>query len=298
MRTLIILLFLFYINGNSQQKKDIKRYLDTEAINQEYNAIKTKYQSLVEKNKKNLIYNYGVYFKKSNTIEEQHYNEKWIDPLQSESTLFLIEGNRRYFIDDKGQTEDIFTLQNNKLIEKASGIKNSNRIFYINNLLDGISARYDFNDDIVHLAQYIQDEFDPAKRDILLEQKFVHNKLISKKNYQKDFKTSQKEMLKKLPDNFHKTAQKYLEKQCLKKNISSESCKIRSEQISMLKEDLNKAILNKNDFYKEIRIYKIYNEDNYPIYEIYIQLHSEFWEMKIDGKTNIVLSINYELLNA
>jgi len=81
-----------------------------------------------------------------------------------------------------------------------------------------------------------------------------------------------------------------------KKNTSSESCKIKSERIAMLKKELNKALINKNDFYKEMRFYKSYNENNYPIYEIYIQDHSELWEMKIDGKTNVVLSINYELL--
>lgn len=292
----ILLLFLFTI-CSSQKKISDKKYFDTEKTFQKYHNIKKKFDSLIKINKDLLIYRDGIYFLKRFPKEKfQENNGELAGSIKSK--LLLNDGENIYFVKDEGLSETIFMFDDKKLVKRITLDKKRNTIDYIDNVAESIAVRYDVDNNRIYLSHYFQDKADIGKREIILEQEYYNNHLVLTRNYKKDFKTSQKEMLKKLPDNFYKAAQKYLEKQCLEETSSLESCKIKSKRISMLKEDLEMAIINKNDLYKEMRIHRSYNENNYPLYEIYIQDQSELWEIKIDGKTNIVLSIDYELLKA
>ncbi|WP_131701398.1 hypothetical protein [Chryseobacterium sp. FH2] len=276
---------------------------------QKYRDIKARYDSFVKKNKQSLIYENGAYLKKTlYEREKQEKNDKWIDPLQSESKFLLQEGDKEIFVKDEGQSETIYTYQKDRLIEKATVEKKNNTVYLIDNLAEGTAVRYDFNKNKVYLSQYIQDEQDPGKRDIMLDQEFINNELVLERNYKKDFKVSKEQMLSALPDNFYNSAldymmrkykdeyEKYIEEEYKRKASPNEIEKIIKDRVQELKEKLKTTIETKNDFYKKIEIYKTYNENSYPLYDLsFPDSHVGIWEMKIDGKTNEVIDIRLSI---
>lgn len=65
MKNLAILLLLFFINCSSQQISTNKKYMDMETTFQKYRDIKAKYDTMVARNKQNLVYENGAYFDKA-----------------------------------------------------------------------------------------------------------------------------------------------------------------------------------------------------------------------------------------
>ena len=302
MKNISILFLLFSILCNSQNKNN-QKYLDPEAISQKYQNIKDQYDALVEKNKQNLINEDGVYFNKTSYEQEkQKKNGEWIDPMHSKSKLVLKEGDQEFFIKDEGQGIQIYATRKGNLIEQASITKKDNKVHRVANFPEGIGASYDFDNDKISLYHSIQDKYDIHKQDMMLYQEFVNNQLVLDKNYKKDFKISQGQMLKELPGNFYHNAVDYLVKkreewlEKRKMEISvSEIEKEMKERIQPIKNRLKTALETKNDFYREIRIYKIYSENNTPIYHLTIPenptITSVYWLINIDGKTNKIISI-------
>ena len=265
MKKLTILMLLFFINCSSQQVTIQKKYMDMETTFQKYRAIKTRYDSLVEKNKQNLVYEYGVYFTKS--LYDKEAKERRVVPEKSNSTFVMEEGDRTYFVKNSSPTTfELYTLQDNKVIELANGMKDNNIFYRIDNFVEGTAVRYGLEGEIQSLAHYVQDKFDPNKRDVMLLQEFENNELLSEKNYKKDFKTTKEQMLKKLGDNFYNHAVRYLDPIDFRKEFSKENDVKKAVQESLLplKKTIETAIENKNDFYKRIKIFKHYDEDNLP----------------------------------
>lgn len=303
MKIVSFLLLLFSILCNSQQNRNDKKYLDTETISQKHQNIKDKYDSLVQKNKQNLINEDGVYFNKTSYDQEkQKKNGEWIDPLHSKSALILKEGNQDFFMKDEGQNLQIYTTIRGNLIEQATLIKKENKVAMVINFVEGIGAKYDYDNDKTYITHFIEDKYDPKKQDITLYQEFVNGKLVLEKNYQKDFKVSKAQMLKQLPDNFYTAALDYMIKKQKEnpdnsqmKPSVSEIEKSAKEKIQLVKEKLKTALETKNDFYRKIRIHKIYNENNAPMYFLTFPenpgANRIYWMISIDAETNKIISI-------
>lgn len=306
MKILSIVFLLFSILCNSQQNRNDKKYLDPEAISQKYQNIKDQYDALVEQNKQNLINEDGVYFNKASYEQEkQKKNGEWIDPMHSKSKLVLKEGDQEFFIKDEGQGIQIYATRKGNLIEEASIIKKDNKVHRVTNFPEGIDASYDFDNDKIFLYYFILDKYDPKKRDIMLYQEFVNNQLVLEKNYKKDFKSSQEQMLKGLPDNFYHSALNYLIKESKERPEKGEMDKSASEiekeikeRLQLIKNRLKTAIETKNDVYKKIRVYKTYNENNAPTYHLFIPENPTttrvIWMINMDGKTNKIISVERE----
>ncbi|MFC3754813.1 hypothetical protein ACFONJ_02330 [Chryseobacterium tructae] len=272
-----------------------------ETIFQKYRDIKTKYETLVEKNKQNLIYEDGVYYNQT-LFDKEKKKEKWIEPLQSESKLILKEGDKEFFVKDERQSVEIYTTVGGNLIEQASLIKKDNKVSMVINLAEGIDAKYDYNNNKIYITHFIEDKYDPKKQDIMLYQEFINDKLILEKNYKEDFKISKEQMLKDLPDNFYTTALNYrikkqkedFEKNQMKVSVS-EIEKSAKEKIQFVKEKLKTALETKNDFYRKIRVYKIYNENSIPVYSLIFPENPGvtriYWMISINAETNKIISI-------
>ncbi|MBP0611897.1 hypothetical protein J8J42_02415 [Chryseobacterium sp. cx-311] len=296
MKKLPLLLFLFFIQCSSQEKVTDKKYMDMETTFQKYRDIKARYDSLVEKNKQNLVYQNGTYFKK--TLYNKEVREKRYIPEESASKFILEEGDKAYFVKNNAQHFELYTLQGNKVLEQASVLKNNNMVYLINNFTEGTIVRYRNEGDLEYMIHYVEDKSDPNKRDIMLRQEFINNKLAIEKNYKKDFEISKEQMLKKLADNFYHHSVSYLGSIDFRIEFNKENDvkKAVQETLQPLKKKIEIAIETKNDYYKEIGISKNYNQDGQPVYDVTIPDHFVgYWELKIDGKTNKVIEIKLSI---
>src|SRR5690606_19550201 len=108
--------------------------------------------------------------------------------------------------------------------------------------------------DIEYMIHYVEDKSDPNKRDIMLRQEFINNKLAIEKNYKKDFEISKEQMLKKLADNFYHNSVSYLGSIDFRIEFNKENDvkKAIQETLQPLKKKIEIAIETKNDYYKEI----------------------------------------------
>lgn len=298
MKNIAILLLLFFINCSSQQISTNKKYMDMETTFQKYRDIKAEYDTMVARNKQNLVYENGAYFDKA--FYDKEAPEKRYEPEKSDSKFILEDGGKAYFVKNYGQSFELYTIQGDKVVEQASLLKKNNMVYLINNYAEGIVVRYRDEGKIEYIIHYVQDKDDPTKRDIMLRQEFVNNKLATEKNYKQDFIVSKEQMLKKLANNFYSSAISYNSYNNVRKEqLNKDEIELINNKIALLKESITKAIASKNFFYKEIKISKNYNQDNQPIYDVSFPFEAKIptpnakWDLQIDGKTNKVLKIEF-----
>ncbi|MBV8327005.1 hypothetical protein [Chryseobacterium sp.] len=303
MKVVLILSLFFSVLCNSQQNSNDHKYLELETISKKSRELKDQYDSLVEKNKRNLINEDGVYFNKAlYEQEKQKKNGEWINPLLSKSTYTLKAGDNEFFIKDEGQGLQIYLTKKGYLMEQIHMIKKDGNVERVINFSEGISASYDDYNHKISVYHFIQDQYDPHKEDLMLYREYINKQVVSEKNYKKDFKISKEQMLKELPSNFYYTALDYLvrkqeewhKKREIEKSVNEIETEIK-KRLQPVKNRLQTALETKNDFYKEIRIFKLYNESNTPFYHLTIPenpaITSVYWMINIDGKSNKITRI-------
>lgn len=293
MKNLAILLLLFFINCSSQQISTNKKYMDMETTFQKYRDIKARYDSLVEKNKQNLVYENGAYFKKSLYNEEA--KEKRNSPEKSDSKLVLDDDGKEIFVVSYTRGDLLYTYKNNKLYERINLSKDENELNSVFNTEENKGIEY-YPDGRIYIYSYEKNEM--GENELISEKLYQKNKLLHEKNYKKDFIVSKEQMLKKLADNFYHNSVSYLGSIDFRIEFNKENDvkKAVQETLQPLKKKIEIAIETKNDYYKEIGISKNYNQDGQPVYDVTIPDHFVgYWELKIDGKTNKVIEIKLSI---
>ena len=295
MKNLAILLLLFFINCSSQQIITDKKYMDMETTFQKYRDIKARYDSLVEKNKQNLVYENGAYFKKSLYSEEA--KEKRNSPEKSDSKLVLDDDGKEIFVVSYTRGDLLYTYKNNKLYERINLSKDENELNSVFNTEENKGIEY-YPDGRIYIYSYEKNEM--GENELISEKLYQKNKLLHEKNYKKDFIVSKEQMLKKLADNFYSNAISYSSYNNVRKEqLNKDEIELINNKIALLKESITEAIASKNFFYKEIKISKNYNQDNQPIYDVSFPFEAKIptpnakWDLQIDGKTNKVLKIEF-----
>ena len=299
MKNLSVFLLLLFINCVSQQKITDKKYMDMENLLQKYREIRTEYNALVEKNKDSLVYidrsedgltlyGEGMYYKKS-IYEKEKKKKQAFERLDSKSKLLLKQDNKEIFVANYSGGKTIYVYDNDNIIEKTN-ISNDDSGLQVENFVDNIYINHSVENSETEIYNLKLDN--DGARETTLYRKYKNDVLLLERNYEKDFKISKEQILKKLPDNFYESVIQYTEGDEFKKIVRENSIsKIMLdnffESIKTKKKDIEVAIKDKNDLYKHIEISKYYDENGFPFYEVRIP----DWKMKINPKNNKVIDV-------
>lgn len=263
---------------------------------QKYRDIKARYDSLVEKNNQNLVYENGAYFKKS--LYDKDKKENKYPPEKSDSRLVLKDEENEIFVVSVAGGDFLYIYNDNTLHERVFLARRQDLINSIENLEEKTNIEH-YPDGRIYIRNF--ETNDLGETELTLEKLYKDNELLDVKNYKKDFKITKEQMLENLPQNFLSHAAEYIMEEQkrkyanglglkhLEEPMNSEIEQVIKKKIAEVHIQLKDAIDTKNEFYKKIRINRNYDENKNPVYH----LNFENWIIDSAGKTNKVLNIQY-----